>query len=200
MPQRSGTSVLTRSASSLVALVTLLAATACVTRDQSPDDSTMTASPKQQFQELLKRPDIEQVSQRYNEMRAGISDRLIAEIGTPPWEEDPETGGNSGCGREYPEIGLDGEARTMPIWTAAAAIPDDKWSRAVQIVDEITSGYGFGAPTVIVDTPGNHEISLNDNYGAELLFGTKKATILTILTGCHLTPEAHRRGTPSTSR
>jgi hypothetical protein len=197
---RSGTSVLTRSASSLVALVALLAATACATPDQSPDDSTMTATPQQQFQELLKRPDIEQISQRYNEMRAGISDRLSAEIGTPPWKEDADTGGSSGCGREYPDVGIDGEARAMPLWYSEAAVPDDKWTLAVQVVNEITSNYGFGAPTVVVDTPGNHEISLKGNYGAELVFGTKNQSILTVLTGCHLTPEAHRRGAPSTSR
>jgi hypothetical protein len=51
----------------VVAVVALLATAACDSGGQ-PSDTTMSANPYTQFQEMMERPDIEQVTQRYTEM------------------------------------------------------------------------------------------------------------------------------------
>jgi hypothetical protein len=65
----------------------------------------------------------------------------------------------------------------------------------VEIVTEVAGRHGFGDPGVVVDGPGDHEIVLRGTYEGELIFGTGGGTILTVRTGCHLTEEAHQRGT-----
>lgn len=187
---------LARGLLSLVAATALLALGACQGGGQSPS-TTMTANPNQQFQELLARPDIEEIIKQYERMSASMRDKLVAEIGLPPWKERTGTGGSSGC-RNYPDVRIpDAQSRGLNLWASEANLPDDKWPRAGQIVAEIASGYEFGAPATVADVPGQHEISLKDKYGAEITFGTRVHTSLLIQTGCHLTPEAHRRGTPS---
>jgi hypothetical protein len=52
---------------------------------------------QQQFQELMKRPDIDQAAQRYNEMMALLRGRLDSELGVTGWHEDAKTGSNAGC-------------------------------------------------------------------------------------------------------
>jgi Lipoprotein confined to pathogenic Mycobacterium len=193
---RSGHAVLvTRGLSSLVAVAALLAV-ACTIRGQAPS-STMSPNPNQQFQELMTRPDIEQISQRYEQMANTIRDRLVADTGLPPWQVRSDTGGSSGC-RNYPDVSIpDAQSRGLPLWAAEANLPDDKWPRAVQIVTDIAKENGFGPPKTLVDVPGRHEVSLEDGYGAEITFGTRVHTSMLIQTGCHLTAEAHKRGKPS---
>ncbi|WP_407919867.1 LppA family lipoprotein [Haloechinothrix halophila] len=59
-----------------------------------------------------------------------------------------------------------------------------------------TSKHGFGEPKTVADRRGDHEVAIYDRYGAELIVGTAKNTILSLSTGCHLSRDAHRRGTP----
>lgn len=180
----------------VVAVVVLLATAACDAGGE-PADTTMSANPYIEFQQMMERPDIEQASQRYVEMGAAIRDKLVADIGLPPWKERSDSGGSSSC-REFPGVDTgDKESRGLPLVFSEANLPDENWPRAVQIVTEIAGKYGFGAPLTLVDNPGNHEISLKDGYGAEISFGTKVNTSLLIQTGCHLTVEAHKRGKPA---
>lgn len=189
--------LLARRAPSLLAVtVALLALAACQTRGQSPNN-TMTANPGQQFQELIKHPDIEQISRRYEEMATKVHDRLVAEVGLSPWKQDPDGGSRSGC-RGYSDVTIpDAQSRGLPIWYSESNMSDDEWSQAARIATDISGAYGFDSPQTVVDGPGQHHISIKDQYGAELSFGSRVNTSILILTGCHLTPEAHKRGTPS---
>lgn len=181
-----------------LAVVAALLVTAACDRASQPPGNSMSDNPYEQFRELMGRPDIEQVARRYDEMRATIREQLVSEVGLPPLKEDIGSGGSSGC-RDFPAIqGGDDETRTLPRWSVEANLPDEKWPRAVQIVDEIARSYGFETPPrVIIDRPGDHEITTTDTYGADLVLGTKATTILTVRTGCHLTVEAHKRGKPA---
>ena len=77
-------------------------------------------------------------------------------------------------------------------------MPDDKWVRVAEIAQDVARKYEFETPLrVIVDQPGNHEITAADALGADLIFGTKLNTVLQVRTGCHLTAVAHQRGTPT---
>lgn len=180
----------------ILACCALLTATACGSPGRPPNN-TMNANPEQQLQEMLTRPDIEQVSRRYEDMRMEIQGRLTSDIGLAPWTEDADSGARSSC-RAYPDVDTgDKESRSLPAWYVEANVPDEKWSQTLAIITEIAGKYGFGAPQILVDNPGRHEISMRNGYGAETSFGTRINTSMLILTGCHLTAEAHKRGKPT---
>jgi hypothetical protein len=185
-----------RATAALVAVIALLTTAAC-DAGGPPADTTMSANPDAQFQQMMQRPDIDQATQRYAAMGATIRNTLVADIGLPSWKERPDSGGSSSC-REFPGVNTgDKESRGLPLMFSEANLPDEKWPHAQQIITEIAGKNGFGAPLTLVNNPGNHEISLKDGYGAEVSFGTKVNTTLLIQTGCHLTADAHKRGKPT---
>ncbi|MGH3914682.1 MAG: LppA family lipoprotein [Pseudonocardiaceae bacterium] len=136
---------------------------------------------------LQQRPDIEQISARYEQMQAEVRDRLSAELGGLAWVND-DNESRGGCGFEFPDV-REGVSRSLDRWTALGGFPDDRWDQAVVIVQEITGRYGFSTPEVIVNRPGNHKMVIPDPYGGTLDFGTAVNTILSMNTGCHLPPQ-----------
>lgn len=154
------------------------------------------SSKDEQFAELRKRPDIEQVQSDYLAMLADIRTALVDRIGTAAWrpkEKDAITG--SACG-DHPDL-PDAHIRRLSSGTSPGNLPDAKWQEAVDLVGSIAARHGFGNPGTVVDRPNDHEVSFSNEYGAELLFGTAANTTLSISTGCHLSKEAHQRGTPA---
>ncbi|ASO18516.1 hypothetical protein FHR81_002924 [Actinoalloteichus hoggarensis] len=137
---------------------------------------------------LLARPDIEEISERYEEMQERITTRLSAELGPWEWVNDRNMT-RSGCA-DFPHVG--GESRSLDRRHFRGNLPDTQWSTAVEIVTEITGEYGFGEPEVIVDRVDDHEIVGRDSFGARYTFGTAANTLLSVATGCHLPPEADR--------
>lgn len=180
--------------SALSAIALVAALTACGSGVDGPPANMDTSKERAaQHRELRTRPDIHQVTQHYDEMQAAVRERLSREMGLAQWIKRNEIS-TSGC-RDYPEVdqGLK-ESRILPRWALETGIPDDKWPDAVRIVTEIAGGYGFGNPIVTVDQPGRHEVSLSDQYGGELIFGTRINTAMYARTGCHWRPD---RGSPS---
>jgi hypothetical protein len=152
-------------------------------------------SKDEQFAELLKRPDIEQVQADYLRMMADIRDALVEQIGIAAWQpKEKDAISGSACG-DYPELS-DGHIRRFSSGSSPGNLPDAKWQEAVDLVGSIAGRHGFKNPGAVVDRPGDHEVSFSNEYGAELLFGTAANTTLSISTGCHLSREAHQRGTP----
>lgn len=181
-----------------VAVAAAVGVTGCgVGSGESGDTVNKGTRRVQQFRELVQRPDIDQAAQRYGEMVASLRSRLESELGIGHWRENPKTGGAAGC-HEFPDVeGSDKESRTLRHWISDGNIPDDKWPRVVEITQEIARQYGFETqPRVIVDRPGNHQITAADAYGADLILVTKVNTVLQARTGCHPTAEARQRGTP----
>lgn len=149
----------------------------------------------QAFATLMKRPNLSQVDARYQSMFQKIRERLVSEVGVADWvpDEDPISG--SSCGGTISNL-QGAEVRRYDAGMSPGNLPDARWDRAVAIVSEVAGQHGFGAPKVIVSGPNDHEVSFRDAYNGELLFGTGANTILGASTGCHLTEEAHQRGTP----
>lgn len=146
------------------------------------------------FDELTRRPDIEVVDARCRELLAAVRDALVVELGLRPWIP-PDNPVNASTGRgPFARLGGDGEIRRYSSGRSPGAVSDVDWPRATAIVAEVAGRYGFGAPTVVVDRPGDHEVSFAGEYGGELLFGTAANTTLSVTTGCHLTPKAYLRG------
>ncbi|ONI78104.1 hypothetical protein ALI144C_30460 [Actinosynnema sp. ALI-1.44] len=158
-----------------------------------------------QFAELLKRPDIESAAKRHEEILTKIRDKLVAAGFTAAWREAEDSSSVSGCqsgfSDTWSEIDSDtAEIRALAQWISSGNLPDGKWEQAVKVVEEVAREHGFDGPAVVVDRPGDHEVSFKDGYGAHLQFGTVQNTVLSLTTGCHLTVAAHQRGTPTSKR
>ena len=149
---------------------------------------------KDGFDELMKRPNLTQVETDYEAMLQTIRERLVAEVGIGGFRPVDEPMSGTFCGDDLTNV--DGaQERYFNAGVSYGNLPDAKWDQAVAIVTEETRQHGFGEPKALIDGPGDHEVSFRGRYGGGLLFGTGGGTILTVWTGCHLTEEAHRRGT-----
>jgi len=146
------------------------------------------------FDALMKRPNLTQVEADYHVMFQTIRERLAAEVGVADWVPDDDPISGSACSGDLANLD-GGEQRTYDAGMSPGNLPDAKWDQAVTIVTEVAAQHGFGAPKVVVSGPSDHEVSFRDTYYGELLFGTGANTILGGSTGCHLTEEAHQRGT-----
>jgi len=169
-------------------LVTLLIVAGCGSAAKESEEMN------DAFDALMKRPDLAQVETGYQSMFKTIRERLSAELYLPGWVPDDEPISGSAC--DEPLSSLDGAGRrSYDAGMSPGNLPDANWDQAVAIVTQVATEHGFGTPKVIVNGPRNHEVSFRDAYDGKLLFGTGGNTILGGSTGCHLTEEAHRRGT-----
>ena len=149
---------------------------------------------KDGFDELMKRPNLTQMETDYQAMLQTIRERLVAEVGIGGFLPAAEPVSGTFCGGDLSNL-LDAQERYLNAGVSYGNLPDAKWDQAVAIVTEVTRKHGFGEAKVVVDRPSDHEVSFRGKYGGSLLFGTGGGTILTVWTGCHLTEEAHSRGT-----
>lgn len=146
------------------------------------------------FVALMKRPNLTEVEASYQAMFQTIRERLTAELDLPEWIPDKEPIAGSSCGE--PVSNLDGaEKRNYSPGYSPGKLPEDKWPQALAIVTEVAGKHGFGPPKVVVSGPSDHEVEFTDPYNGSMVFGTGGNTVLAGFTGCHLTEEAHKRGT-----
>jgi hypothetical protein len=149
---------------------------------------------KDGFDELMRRPNLTQMETDYQSMLQTIRERLVAEVGIAEFSPAREPMSETSCGDDLTNV--DGALqRYLKAGVSVGNLPDAKWDQAVTIVTEVAKQHGFSDPVVIVDRPSDHEVSFRGTYGGSLLFGTGGATTLTVRSGCHLTEEAHNRGT-----
>ncbi|RSM85054.1 hypothetical protein DMH04_18975 [Kibdelosporangium aridum] len=149
----------------------------------------------EQFAELMKRPDIEQIHDEYQKLLERIRNELVAKIGIAPWVPKDEPFGGSGC-MEFPDIS-DTNKRRYSSGHSPGNLPDAKWPDAVKLVESIAGEHGFKLHGAVVDRPNDHEVTFGNDWGGELLFGTAINTTLSVSSGCHLSRAAKERGTPA---
>jgi hypothetical protein len=181
--------LMTKFSRAAASMVILLLVAGCSTTSRESDYM------KQAFDTLMKRPNLAQVDAEYQSMFQTIRERLVSEVGVAEWVPDDEPVSGSACGGRISKL----EGAEMHMYDAGMSpgnLPDAAWDQAVAIVTDVSGQHGFGAPKVIASGPSDHEVSFRDAYNGELLFGTGANTILGASTGCHLTEEAHLRGTP----
>jgi hypothetical protein len=162
----------------------------------SGSESDLDASEK--FAELMKRPDIDEVVARYDQMYNELREQLSRTFPALQWHPTTEAGGGS-CGRDFSGINRgtrsDAVTASLSSWVAPGSLPDDGWGRAVSIMDTIVRGYGFTSGAVApVNRSGEHEADFYDPYDATLIVGTAVNTTMSFWTGCHLTAQAKQRG------
>lgn len=69
---------------------------------------------------------------------------------------------------------------------ALGAIPDADWPRAWEAVKQVAAQRGYRDEHTLKDEPGEHQMSLYDEDGAELSVGTGVNTVASIYGACHL--------------
>ncbi|MEU6266605.1 LppA family lipoprotein [Saccharopolyspora shandongensis] len=163
-----------------------LLATGCASGPE-PSDGGNVADP---LSMLRQRPSMEEITARYEEMRQKLRDRLSADLGlATPWINKGDFGQAACEGKELSHV--DGaEQHSLERWTFEGNIPDDQWERAQQIGIDVTKEYGFKELEIVVNRPGDHKVEMRDEFGAQLQFGTKVNTVLSLRTGCHLLQSA----------
>lgn len=183
---------------SLTAASLMLELTGCGGNDRT--ESPMSTKPNQnqaaqQFNDLMQRPDIDQVTARYEEMYIQVRSALSVAFPDLQWRQTSQLTG-AACGFKYPGLDADDEQRGLPNWMAPGSITDAHWDEAVEVVQNVARNYGFNTVVPTVNRPNDHEVVFYDTYEAELNFGSAVNTTLLVRTGCHLTAEAKKRGTP----
>lgn len=156
----------------------------------------MDVDPNQVFASLMARPDIDQATARYEQLRTEIKQALTAAIPElTAWRQYDNLGG-AGCGDDYPGIDFDGETRTLAGDTVSGNLPDDKYEQALVVIGRVAQQYGFNpAPQRLHDAPGSHDAmfhNVTDDGG--ISFGTAVNTAMRLYIGCHLTAAAKKRG------
>jgi hypothetical protein len=134
--------------------------------------------------ELMRRPSIEEASARYQEMLGRIRDGLTARFPWMRWETSQELL-RAGCA-EFDSFKSDLESQTLGVWVAFGDLPDAEWPEVQRIATDIAAGYGFGAPRVMSDRPGDRTITSLDQYGAAYSVSGGRNIALNGSTDCHL--------------
>lgn len=162
------------------------------TKDMSAERS------QQLVNELAQRPNIEDALSFQQELEGDLTRRLKEEVGVPgSWTKTDEEA-ESPCGKPYSRQD-DALEIHLPNQVNNATISEEKWPQALEVFAEVTGDRGFEDPEVIVDAPNDHKVRAVSKHGAEITFGTRKATALYSTTGCHLTQQAHPGPSPSPS-
>lgn len=181
------------------ALCSTLALSAC--GPDVPPETTVNQK-TEQFNELMKRPDIDQAVTKYEEMYTKLRGQLTALVPALKWHQTDDISG-SACGNDFAAVnaGLrvdDAVERGLPNWIADGNIPETHWAAAQSAVDTILRAYGFDSgPIVVKNNPSDHYVTFRAPDGSEVTFGSAVNTGFTVRTGCHLTAEAKKRGTPA---
>jgi hypothetical protein len=162
------------------ALLALLLVTGCAERGEPVREQ------QSQDSELRERPSLEAEQARLTAVQEAVRDRLAEELGLTAWSQ-ADQGNAAGC-VDFPDSS--GYTAFLPTLLLEGGVPDGSWPRAVQVVSTVVSRQGFGAPEVVVDEPGRHEVVLRGEYGSLLRFGTMKNATLHLETGCHLPERA----------
>lgn len=156
-------------------------------------------SQQQQLNELMSRPDINQVVASYTDMREKLAQQLTTEFGIGSWQ-NLHDGRESGCANEFPNVDrYDVVRRNLDRLSSGQTLSSEQWAKAVEVISNLANSYGFTRTGPRVDKPSSHYLTVLDQYGAELFVGTEQQTVISVTTGCHLTPDAKTRGTTRTS-
>lgn len=144
----------------------MLLATGCqVLNGGDINDNPDAGSRQEQFDVLLKRPDIEQITRSYQQLITEIRKETVDRFGLPGWEfgKDDQTS-NSACGFEFPDIHVrDGQERGVNGGYSRAKLPDEDWQEALDVVAQLARAKGFSkGPEVLIDRAGEHVVEFYD--------------------------------------
>ena len=174
----------------LAALAALTVLTACT--DSKPGASV---TPEDQ---LRSRPTFQQASQDYIALLTEVTKAVTAISPTVTWPAaPPRQDGGSLCAKPFTDI-AGAHSATFSFEEAngrralVKAIPDADWPRVKTTFVDIAKRHGFTTVTMDVDQPGRHEMTIADQYGATVEFGTIEGTSIGVFGACFLDAAKHQ--------
>lgn len=122
---------------------------------------------------------IGQADASYRRLLADLQERLITGHGVLPFSNDREVI-DSGCTDD-----AQGVIRRYSSGRSESALDGEQWHLVEREVTQFLAAHGFDAGRVIVDRPGDHEVMFSRPDGAQIWFGSKSTTMLTLTSACH---------------
>lgn len=151
---------------------------------------------QQQFDQLMQRPDLEEAKTHYDNVQREIRTKLKEERNLPAWEEGGGDDRSENYCSDFPDIDRFDAGNYHSTGRVAEASVVPHWDEATARMREIARKYGFEKVTIDTGSGEHRAFELSDKYGAKLYLGSKGNTVVSVSTGCHLTPKAKQRGTP----
>lgn len=156
---------------------------------------------KHTFDKLMKRPDIDQATRKYEQMQNDIRNSLSRqESSLSEWRTRGESDGMAACDtNSYPGSINDASVNALPNYVATGKFADNKYDRVLKMIGSIVEKYGFNPkPQRIYDAKGVHDVVFhNVQDDGKLQMHFERGVSLGVTTGCYLTAEAKKRGHPS---
>lgn len=150
----------------------------CTTAPRSTDTEAQMAA----------RPHMEQIADRYDQMRREMIDTLDIELGELGWRTNVDRGITwANCSQEG--VRTDATDFGMVGLIADGTYDRADWHRSAELVLDIGRRYGFTETGTLLDREDDFEVWARDEYGARYHFGMAVTSILTLRTGCHLWDE-----------
>lgn len=180
----------------LVCLVLALSMTGCGPMFESqytgPAEGDFGYGSPGELGELLKRRDAEQVLADRDRMVGEITAELARVVPGSLWlphrAEDRTPCGDFGS--------TDGRIYFGRQYVSKKPVPAALWDRASQAVLDIAARYGFTEVTSRTDKPADDQaknLTIVDEHGGRVAFGSMVAASLQVTTGCYLTAEDKRK-------
>jgi hypothetical protein len=135
------------------------------------------------MEKLRALPSLEDTEAQIRNAVVELSDYLASLIPGMNWDWYDDRS-NGGC---MPPYNTTGEKDIyLAIYGGSQPIPDSLWSRAVDRVKEVATGFGAGERDMVRDEPGSHEVWFTSPEGTTIRLGTRKMTTIVANTGCRL--------------
>lgn len=143
--------------------------------------------------ELMERPSSEETVAQYDAMFTEVRAAIVVVFPLLRWKAAGE-GNDSGCSKPFDH--LNGETHFLSRWYIEGGISASDWPRAVTVVSDIVTKYGFSGAAALADSSANRQVTFPDAYGGHLDFGSGVNAVMSVTTACHL-PNSER--TPPSS-
>lgn len=133
--------------------------------------------------ELRAKGSAEDALTRYEQQIAQTADQITQLVPGLSWQWN-STSTTITCGGELKDTG------GVQVLTRHAyfdgPIPDSAWTNALNLVRDTASTLGATTMSVFTDRPGEHDIELIGENGAQVRFGTRIGSTLSARSGCYL--------------
>jgi len=161
-----------------VALAVLLAVCGC----DRPDYESPVVNQGGPVIDIAQLPDIEQTTTQMVDLMERVSREVTRLVpAAEPWEWTRDQQG-FGCKQE--STGQDGVKRYLRSLTSQHALTDSEWDRVFPAVRQLASDAGLTEIAAPQNQPGNHDMRITSDDGRTLLFGSRKATLISADIAC----------------
>ncbi|MBF6438116.1 LppA family lipoprotein [Nocardia cyriacigeorgica] len=131
-------------------------------------------------------PSVQETEQQLSALMWRIAEATRSVAPALDWQPKTDRAqGTLGCPSPYSET--DGVSMTADSIYSPVPIADAEWPEVLRITRDLAAQHGITALTVRADEPGHHDITLHSpDDGNEISVGSRKAALITGLTGCRL--------------